>query len=155
MGMRKGAPRFAHGLSKTTEYEVWCGMKSRCYCQNHASYKNYGGRGIRICKRWQNFGNFYTDMGPRQKGYCIERIANDKGYSPSNCKWASRTEQNKNKRNNRMLTFRGKTQSLSAWCRELGLWANSVTRRIDKLGFSIDESFSRPMIRGKQPNANT
>jgi len=88
-----------HGLSHTSEYRIWHGMIRRCEDEKHAAYKYYGGRGISVCKRWKSFENFYDDMGARPSNkYTIERVNNNKGYNFGNCMWATRTEQQRNKR---------------------------------------------------------
>ena len=76
-------------------------MIIRCESPANEQWKNYGGRGIRVCERWMEFENFIADMGPRPPGLTIERINNDGNYEPSNCKWATMSEQNRNKRNTR------------------------------------------------------
>lgn len=89
-------------------YSTYCGMKQRCYDVNFFKYNNYGGRGITVCDEWlgrEGFETFLKDMGDRPKGYTLDRIDNDKGYSPKNCKWSSLKEQANNKRKN--FTFRG------------------------------------------------
>lgn len=87
-----------HGKYNTKTYQCWADMKGRCANQNNRSYVNYGGRGITVCERWLSFTNFLSDMGERPEGLSLERMDNDAGYSPENCKWATRSEQNKNKR---------------------------------------------------------
>ena len=111
-----------HGLTGSPEYVVWAHMRQRCLNPKTKDAGNYHERGITVCERWSDFKNFLSDMGPRpSSGHSIERVNNDLGYSPDNCKWAERREQNENKRNNRWLTFNGRTLTVSQWARELGI----------------------------------
>lgn len=88
-------------------YSTWVGMKVRCYYSTAVSYKNYGGRGIKVCDRWMRmpdgFWNFVNDMGERPNRYTLDRIDNNKGYFPENCKWVSRNQQMSNRRNSSKL----------------------------------------------------
>lgn len=90
---------FTHGLSRTREYRIWGGMKERCYRPKRKGYECYGGRGIKMCDAWRDdFLCFYLDMGPAPPGLSIDRINNDGNYEPGNCRWATYTVQNNNKR---------------------------------------------------------
>ena len=90
--------RFKHGMYGIPEYRVWGAMLQRCKNKSNSRYKDYGGRGIAVCRRWERFKNFYADMGDCPNGLTLERIDNDKGYFPDNCKWATMKEQRNNSR---------------------------------------------------------
>lgn len=125
---RKDARR-THGLSKSSEYASWMAMMHRCENPGRTSYADYGGRGISVCKRWQKFENFYADMAPRPKGLSLERRDNRRGYCPSNCAWATGTEQANNRRNSVQLTYKGVTMTLSQWARHVGSTQSTLSWR--------------------------
>jgi len=93
-----GVKNIRHGLEKHPLYHTWEAMRQRCNDPNAANYKNYGGRGISVCKRWNDFRKFIEDMGERPQGMTLDRINNDGNYTPKNCKWSTISEQNKNQR---------------------------------------------------------
>ncbi len=137
--------------ARTVEYSAWCSMKARCGTQSHKSYANYGGRGISVCPEWlTSFDKFLQDMGLRpSKLYSLERLDNDKGYFPSNCRWATRADQNTNKRNNFIVEFRGESKTFKDWCAtidfktELGLTNHAVYCRITAYGWSVEKAFTQ------------
>ena len=107
-----------HGMSNMPEYVVWESMRQRCYDKNCECYPHYGGRGIRVCDRWNDFASFFADMGKRPTDkHSIERIDNECNYFPDNCVWATAEQQGNNKRNNRLLTAFGETHTIRQWSR--------------------------------------
>lgn len=137
------ASSVTHGMTKTAEYRSWYAMKQRCTNPRHKSFRDYGGRGIRVCDRWLNsFENFLADMGTKPSPqHSIERKDGDGGYEPGNCVWATRTEQNRNTRNNTFLTHGGRTQHLSEWARELEVSPATLCKRIAR-GWSIGRTLT-------------
>ena len=141
------AYRTTHGASKTPAYSVWHGMKGRCENPNDPAFDRYGARGIKMCDRWQNFSNFLADMGQPPIGLTIERENNDGPYEPSNCRWATRKEQQNNRSCNRSYTLNGRTQNLTQWAAEAGLSRNTVDQRLSS-GISIEDALKKV-----EPNA--
>jgi hypothetical protein len=120
-----------HGMSKTSVYKIWKSIIQRTTNPKCVSYKNYGGRGIGIEDSWLEFNSFYSDMGDRPtKKHSIERLDNNKGYSKSNCVWATSIQQANNKRNNRLLILNGRTQNVQQWAIELGISAKVLRKRL-------------------------
>ena len=128
--MKKNHSSYIHGMSYSKEHNTWKGIKARCYIESATGYKNYGGRGITVCKRWRiDFLNFFNDMGKCPEGFSLERTNNNKGYSKANCKWATKSEQVRNKRNTVKLTFKGESLIIPDWAKIIGIDANTLYRR--------------------------
>lgn len=131
-----------HGHGKKTDptYKAWVEIKLRCCNPRNQAYKNYGGRGIKVCDRWlHSFENFLADMGERpSKEYSIDRIDVNGDYCPKNCRWATRKEQCNNRRSNINITYNCKTQTLMQWCEELGLSYKNARSAIRKRGRSLE-----------------
>lgn len=136
------------------EYRTWSHMIARCYNPKHRVYHHYGGRGIRVCRRWRhNFVAFFKDVGPRPKGrFCLDRIDNSKGYSPANVRWTTQAVQMQNTRHTRLLTHQGRTLSLSAWAREVGIGLESLRKRL-RNGWSVAKAVTTPRLPGKAPSS--
>lgn len=137
-----------HGKSRTKEYYSWRNMLRRCYDVNSVGYENYGGRGISVCNDWHIFENFLADMGLKPEGYSIERIDNDGNYEKNNCKWATKQEQNSNTRQNRIITYNNKTQTLEAWARELNISSQTLSKRLDAWN-DVEKAFTTPVRKRK------
>lgn len=121
----------AKGGSRPAEYRAWMNMRQRCKNEADQDFANYGGRGITVCERWQEFASFYEDMGPRPSpDHSLDRIDNDGPYSPDNCRWATRQEQQRNTRRNKLLTYKGKTQCIAEWADEIGLSYQGLLYRL-------------------------
>jgi len=148
---RYGREKYAnvtHDKAHTLEYRSWIGMRSRCYNKKDTSYHNYGERGITVCDEWlASFEQFYSDLGAMPKDehrYTIDRIDNSKNYVPTNCRWATYTEQANNRRNNVNLTYLGRTQTLAQWADELGLNRGTLWGRLNKHNWSVERALSTP-----------
>jgi hypothetical protein len=132
-------------MNNERSYRTWYNMISRCKNKNNSSYKNYGGRGIKVCDRWlQSFENFYKDMGyPPTIKHTIDRINNDGNYEPSNCRWATHKIQQNNKSNNRFLTIDGITKTIGNWASESGIAEHVIIYRLNKGWSGTDSVFSK------------
>ena len=133
------------------EYSSWYNMKERCYTIDNINYKNYGGRGIKVCDRWLNsFENFIEDMGERPEGTSIDRIDNNGNYEPSNCKWSTQKEQMRNFRKNVYVTYKRKKVLLIELCEKHNISYSRVYNRIFTHGWDIDKALTTS-IRGHKP----
>lgn len=142
LNQEKLRARATHGMSKAAVYRNWATMRQRCSNPLVHNYADYGGRGITVCARWEKFELFLEDMGMPPNGCSIERRDNERGYNKQNCYWATRTEQNHNKRNNRLLTVGALTLPLSAWAKELGVAHATLRERLDR-GWSVEDACTR------------
>jgi hypothetical protein len=136
-----------HGQYASPTYWSWVAMKARCSNPRLKHYKDYGGRGIVVCERWQKFENFVADMGQRPSlRHSIDRIDNDKGYDPSNCRWSTSVEQANNRRNTRWITHDGRTQTLGQWARECGVPYQTLQYRLNK-GLAMEQISQKRNVR--------
>lgn len=129
--------------ARPAEYASWNNMKQRCLNPNVKEFRLYGARGISVCNEWLKFENFLRDMGRCPEGMQIERKDNNGNYEPSNCKWADTIEQGNNRRNNRVIEFNGKSQTLSQWSREVGISVKTLWRRISVSKWSIELAMTK------------
>ena len=136
--------------SRNKLYWVWADMIARCTNPNHKAFKNYGGRGIAVCQSWRLFENFQRDMGARQEGGMLERKNNDGNYEPDNCRWATRKEQNSNKRNCIYVDCEGERVTLREYCRRKSITYRPVVKRIQDRNWPVDLALNVPIGSGKQ-----
>ena len=134
-----------HGLRHHALYRKWSNIIDRCYNPNNRSFARYGGRGIVMCDRWRHsVANFINDIGVSpNKAFHLDRIDNNGPYSPENTRWASSSENCRNKNNNRILTAFGKTMCLTSWAEELRMNPKTIRSRI-KMGWSLEDTLSLP-----------
>lgn len=145
--------RLRHGMVKSPEFKAWSEMRQRCGNKNNHNYYNYGGRGITVCERWSSFESFIVDMGYKPScEHSLERVDNNRGYSPDNCIWADKTTQARNRRTNLVFTLGGRTSCLSEWCELLSLDSSVVYQRIRKLKWSFEKAITTPTRRAGEKN---
>lgn len=136
------ANNFDGGNNKRT-YQIWVNMKQRCTNPNNARYADYGGRGITLCKRWFKFENFLADMGLPPEKHTLDRIDNEKGYSKSNCRWATYAVQNKNSRRAKHIKIGKQSMCINDWCRVTGITYGLYKARI-KRGWEQHKALTTP-----------
>ncbi len=132
-----------HGKTGSPEWKIWVDMRKRCSKWKHPHFARYGGRGIRVCPRWaESFAAFLADVGVRPSPkHTLDRIDNDRGYEPGNVRWATRREQARNRRTSRLITARGKTQTLAAWSEELSVKSSTIRMRLTN-GWPVERALS-------------
>lgn len=132
-----------HGMSGSNYYTVWVNIRQRCYNPNSQAYKNYGGRGIKMCDEWLNsFEQFKKDIGDKPSfNHSLDRIDNDKDYSKDNCRWATRKKQSNNRRGTIQLLYNGEVKSLTEWCECLGINYDRTKSRL-RMGWSVEKALN-------------
>lgn len=151
-----------HGKRESRLYTIWAGIKNRCYCKTASNYKYYGGRGITVCDEWlHDFQAFYD--WAMANGYddslTIDRIDVNGNYEPSNCRWITQKAQMNNYSRNRLITYNGKTQTMSQWADELGIKYDTLESRLNRLKWSIERAmkgvkYERKHYSGKTTSTN-
>jgi hypothetical protein len=133
-----------HGGYGTPEYAAWIAMRKRCMNPKNASYQSYGGRGIAVCERWDDFSAFREDMGGRPSSiHSLGRIDNSRGYEPTNCRWETPTQQQSNRRSVRLLTHLGITLPLAHWAKRAGIPRATLAQRLHS-GWSESRALMTP-----------
>lgn len=148
-GPAAAAANRTHGITHRPTWNTWTGMIQRCHREWHQAWKNYGGRGIKVCERWRVFANFYADMGERPDGMTLDRIDNNGDYEPGNCRWATPMEQHANRRDNRLITYNGRTQTVRAWEREFLNGTRTLLGRLER-GWTIQDALTTPVQRKRR-----
>lgn len=126
------------------EYRAWVNMRIRCNDPHYKYFRRYGGRGIKVCKQWEEFKNFIADMGPRPSGTSLDRKDNNGDYTPENCRWATPSEQSNNRRSNYKILFQEQTMTMSQWCTFLKINRAVVKKRF-QAKWSIERALTTPV----------
>lgn len=156
LSARKPGLRHGHASPKngvTPEYRSWKAMVARCHNPHNIGYKNYGGRGIKVCDRWLDFVNFLADMGRRPQNMTLDRINSDENYEPGNCRWASDSEQNKNRKLNQSGEHGPRAKLTSAAVAEIR--ASKESQRVLAQRFGVTQSAISSVKRGHTWPAST
>lgn len=143
---RAGDRTRTHSLSRTSTYSIWDSMRARCNNPQRTDYPRYGGRGIKVCERWNtSFDSFLADMGVRPPGMSLDRFPNQDGnYEPGNCRWATVRQQARNHSGNRLITANGVTRCLIEWSEVTGLRCKTITDRLAR-GWTADDAINKPI----------
>ena len=150
----KKRPQYKHGMTNTRLFAIWQGMKQRCNCKTCEAYKWYGGRGISICKDWEEFTMFYdwAIKNGYQDNLSLDRINVNGNYEPGNCRWATDKQQMNNMRTNKLITYNGETHTLSEWADKLGVEHYILENRLNKYNWSIEKMLTTPKLFTKKKN---
>lgn len=133
----------SRGRTQPRTYRIWANMLKRCRNHNSPDFSDYGGRGIKVCDRWSDYSKFIEDVGECPPQHSIDRFPdNDGNYEPGNVRWATLKQQARNKRNNRMLEYDGRSQCVAAWAEECGLRARTIVHRL-AIGWSVTDALTK------------
>lgn len=138
-----------HGKSGTKEHKIWKGMISRCAITTATGYKNYGGRGVKVCERWHDFSAFFTDMGECGQGMSIDRIDVNGNYEPGNCCWSTKKDQARNTRRSTRITHNGETLTIVEWSERVSIGESTIRRRL-KLGWPVMDALEVRPVAGQK-----
>lgn len=142
---------YKHGKNGTRLYRIWANMKNRCKNPKSNRAHVYLNRGITVCDEWKDDFQVFYDWS-MSHGYSddltIDRIDNDKGYSPDNCRWVTHSEQMRNTSQNHMITFAGKTQTIGDWAMELGINHQTLCARVNDYGWTVERALTTPVRKG-------
>lgn len=144
---RDGKHAITHGMTKTRLYERWRAMRDRCNNQNDKRFKDYGGRGIKVCDEWNDFEVFakWANENGYEERLSIDRIDNNGNYCPENCRWISMSEQAWNKRTTTKVTYNDETLNLKEWSERTGLPHTTIRSRLDR-GWSVKDTLTVPWL---------
>lgn len=136
-----------HDYIGTRIYRIWGNMVNRCTNSNNPAYDKYGGRGIYVCDEWKSFENFlnWANSSGYTEELTIDRVDNNGGYCPENCRWATNVEQANNKRSNHYVEYKGETKTIAQWADELSIPYKVLHNRIKSLGWDIERAFTQPI----------
>ena len=145
-----------HGMSGTRLYRIYRDMKNRCNGLKKRDKANYYDRGITVCDEWKTFEAFrdWALANGYRDDLTIDRIDNDKGYSPNNCRWATRVEQNRNTRQNHYITYNGETHTMREWADILGIKYATLKSRLDSYNWTVEEAFNTRILKGGENRCN-
>lgn len=142
--MTAGLGAKTHGMSGLPEFGIWTGIRKRCLNPRYREYHLYGGKGVGIAERWDDFSNFYADMGARPSPlHSIDRIHSDGDYEPGNCRWATDAEQSLNTNRVHKITYNGKIMSVNAFAISIGKNYQTVYKWIVRKGLSVDDALAK------------
>lgn len=155
-GCQRGR-EITHGHTSTRIYRIWANMVNRCTNPNNPAYHNYGGRGITVCDEWRKFEPFlaWAESSGYSDQLTIDRIDNESGYYPENCRWVNDFTQANNKRSNRFVEYGGQSMTLADWSRAVGIPYKTLHRRLVASGWDVERALTQKLRKGKSTVCQT